>query len=190
MFLRVAIGKLPCLSVYGDDFPHSGRNRRTRLHPCRRPGSGTPQAIDYSPCAHRRGGNQPGHRQRHQRFADCTRLRKKPAAMPSLIKLWKDAPATSLPATQMPPKHMRCSAGKQPAPSTRCARVAGTLSPKIQTDWNNHSSGAAPCKTMFSAEARGSSLCLSFFLSFRRCPTLRAHIRKPLSARHSRKKGC
>lgn len=41
---QVAIGKLPLPECLRRRLRHSGRHWRARLHPCRRPGSGTPQS--------------------------------------------------------------------------------------------------------------------------------------------------
>ena len=52
---KVADGQLPCLSVYGNDYPTPRRNRRPGLHPCGGSGQRPPESPCQGPEGHRRG---------------------------------------------------------------------------------------------------------------------------------------
>src|SRR5699024_2389125 len=56
-----------------------------------------------------------------------------------LIKLRRAVQEILPPAMLMRARQRNCFIGKQPEPSRRCVRAAGTLFLKIQTAWNNMS---------------------------------------------------
>ena len=69
---RVAVGTLPYLNVFGNDYPR--RHRRPGLYPCHRSGHRPYGRPGLRRVPHRRGGVQPGHRHRLQRAGHGTRL--------------------------------------------------------------------------------------------------------------------
>ena len=130
---QVAIGKLPQLSVYGDDYDTpDGTGVRDYIHVVDL-ALGHLKAIDYS-MAHT------GVEAINLGAPACWRLStpsRRPAATKSPTRLWAAARATSPPATPTPARPKSCWVGRPPAASRKCAGAAGTLSRKIQTDCSN-----------------------------------------------------
>ncbi len=127
---QVAVGRLPALRVFGDDWPTRGWQRRARLHP--RDGSGRGPRGRAAPPARARAATadaEPGQRSRHLGAATAARVR----------------------AGDRP----RAAARDRRAPPRRHRRVLGRSDPRGCRSWAGARSATCPrCAPMPGAGSR------------------------------------